>query len=1232
MPIGSIYSAKDNAAAKQPLLLGTITFADGAVLRVSSHAVTYGGDDYLPYIENQEITALQAMGEQGIDVPASVNLRLADSDYTLWSNYEIEHGFRGSRLQLVAVLYDALAGGFSSDSRVIFNGVCKEPGGKLPAHDGKTLTIGYASRLNMADLSLPSIKIQKICPWIFPETESERQAGADDAESRFYPCGYSPDATGGDARGNLDGGSPFTSCDYTADACRARGMFEKDSADRVTGRFGGIQWNPSTDSFTVKNYISGKEIDVKSDPNEAKYGDCVPMLWGRSWTDPLVLHVIPDGNFVTINALVCYGEVDAIFDVVVNDTHIPHTYDDTESPISTGIGVPNATEAAKGGWWKCLNRGDRDGAPGVAGQDPYGSMCVLQLVVPHAISGPGSTPRVRVYCERGTAYPSEQIEDILKNWAGWESAELYGASFTAAQGVDSAVITSGSGGSVYRFTSSLYLRQRESLADVLRGLRNCRRGILTADSSGLLRLGTEQTLAAQQPSLVTGSNYSTPIASKTAAGVVANGYAAYKFDESNILGMPTVSLANAGNRFSLAFQNAQNLHSMDALQVVDSEDVRRVDQEIPGNFTLRGVDNYDQLKRLIATYTAKQLRGNWRGDTGGTLLLDFEASSRALHLSIGDIVLVNWELLGISDQLFRVARISPATNFETAKLTVSWHDDDWYTDSWGQAASPDAGRRYRDRLSRPSFPWQPYGEPPVVGDSLVSQDTWNFGVSQSYGSGADGEVLAKVSVYGRQIVNVVSQTVPPPIVPLQGETASTGGSLEGGRAYYVAIAAADADGKLSSLSRPVTVYVPAGTDTNTITVSDLSWDAGAAGHYVFAGTNPSALSFQRDGSDTPASITLGTISAANFGPPDTEFDRYRIRIKREIHGGLWGTSVLAVTSTTIQLTVPGGGFDVDQWAGYDITWYSRANDAARLPVANFRIASNTSDTLTLAPGSPDPVDVGIEAGDVMVLRAKPTVGSDEFGTYLEDPGWKNVFYPAGMVPDGEIGYLVRVMHGTGAGQSSAPVKGNTATRHYVDLVVTPDSTSRYIIEEPTWRVVHDTDRVNNSSAETDAVLSVDVTNDLGQSLLIQVLTLDGGLNESIESLSPVRELYLFGKSIPATANQDGYYDASIVADQVTIDLSNGLNQRVTLNQATRVTILNPVFTGGTISAGSWFQLYILQDATGSRPSPAFGTEFAGDVDLPEHQIGPDASTRTAIGFTYDGSKWGIDTFKTGLPV
>ncbi|MCC6591616.1 MAG: hypothetical protein IT168_33325 [Bryobacterales bacterium] len=1243
MPVGSILTVKEQASTVQPLLLATITFHDGAVLRLATHDITggvqYAGNSYLPRIVNKEIAASQALSEHGIDIPASVNLRLSDADYYLWSNFERQKGFKGAKLELRAVAYDAVAKEFSSDSRVIFRGICKEPGGRLPSHDGKVLSVGFFSRLGMADISLPPIRVQKTCPWSFPQTASDRQKGADDSKSEFYPCGYSPDATGGNARGNLNGGVPFVTCNFTKEDCVARGMFSKDSSNRTTARFGGIQWNPPQ-AQTVREYVTGKWVSVAGGSNEARYGDNIPMLWGTAWTDPLILNTVPDGNFLQFEALICFGEVSYIHEVVVNDVKIPHTYNDGEMP-SVPKGISNNTEAARGGWWIAVNRGDRDGANdpaymftegGTPVSDPYGSYCVIRVAVPRKLADAGSVPRVRVLATRGSDNPAHQIKEILEQWVGWDASELNSGYFDDAANVGYQFVNYttqfGATSTRRRFTSSLYLRQRESAAEVVRGLRNCMRGVLGPDENGLLRLRVKQTLADQHPAVVQGSNYTPPVPSKRATnyqvtdGTAANGYAAYRFDESNILETPQVTLTTAGNRYNIQFQNADNRYSWDAFSPIDSEDTRRSDQEIPASFPVKGADNYDQLYRLIGTYSAEQFRGNWRGDTGGTLVFEFPVSFRGVHLSVGDLCLLNWEPLGVLNQPVRVIRIQPASNFETARFAVAWHSDDWYLDSWGQQGMPRPASPHRNRLIRPAFSWLPFGQQPEQGDSLFGRSEWNFKVGQKYEKAADGTAIAKVYLAGRQITNVTLNRPEPPFVPIQGSTANTGGNIPGGRAYYVAFASC-ADGKLSGLSSQVTIGVPAGTNTNTLIVNGIGWDAGATGYVVFGGRDPNCLSAQPDESGnyfrsgTPGSVTITSLTDATWGVPDGEFDRYRFRVKRVLHAGLWGAEIAAVTANTIRIAVPEPGFTVNEYAGYDLAWLGQKGSDDPLPIAHFRVQGNTADTLTLAAGAPDPDALGMDVGDVVVMLSRPTFGTDGNGSYIEDPAWQSCFYPDGLSAN-EEGRLLRFIAGTCRSQV-VRIKGNTATRLYADFAVQPDLTSRYVVEEPGWQVISDTAAINNDDPAAEMNADIDVNNYKGQTLLVQALTLDGGDTESVEATSPIRIIYLFGSEAA------GGFSSAVALDVAgTLAIGSDLCPRASLLQdsvaravkaevktaPTGADLTVKLYLGTTL----WLTLTIPAGATSVTATPA--AVEAAEVITAGTNIRVDV---TAVGTTFPGS-------------
>ena len=63
----------------------------------------------------------------------------------------------------------------------------------------------------------------------------------------------------------------------------------------------------------------------------------------------------------------------------------------------------------------------------------------------------------------------------------------------------------------------------------------------------------------------------------------------------------------------------------------------------------------------------------------------------------------------------------------------------------------------------------------------------------------------------------------------------------------------------------------------------------------------------------------------------------------------------------------------------------------------------------------------------------------------------------------------------------------------------------------------------------------------------------------------------------------GFNVMTIASNAVTPDLALGWNQEVVLNQATQITINNPVFSSGTIIAGQPCYLYVTQDS-GWKPS------------------------------------------------
>ena len=379
----------------------------------------------------------------------------------------------------------------------------------------------------------------------------------------------------------------------------------------------------------------------------------------------------------------------------------------------------------------------------------------------------------------------------------------------------------------------------------------------------------------------------------------------------------------------------------------------------------------------------------------------------------------------------------------------------------------------------------------------------------------------------------------------------------------------------------VAVGVPSGTNTNTATVPSISWDDETDTYAVFAGLHPAAMCWQADGTGTPGSVTITSLNEATYGPPDGEFDRARFRAKRIWHGGVWGAQVVSVTATTITLAV-GTSLETDRYAGYDVSWIGKIDSQAVQPIASFRVESNTGDTLTLASGSPDPSTLGLALGDVVVMRSVPTFGTDGTGDYIEDAAWESEFYPDGMTPDGEKDRLVRFIAGTGRG-TVARIKSNTATKLYCDFPVQPDSTSRYIVEDVKWDVVEDTDSLTCGDPAATLTAQVNVSNYVGQTVLVQALTLDGSGNESVEAFSPIRELYIFGQ---------GFKWKTVTADYTMAATDQGIAVDTT---AGGVSITLPPIQAGRNRSRRRIVKKITDDANSVTVLPPSGADIDGSA-------------------------------------
>src|SRR5579871_2895594 len=442
--MSTINDLKELEAPGTPLLIFDCELISGDVQHWSTHKVTVNGTEYLPRILKHNVFDIRSSSDEATDGVSSITITLANADAFL-SPIERGIGWKGAELTIQFLFFDLRSGIALSTSEVVFRGKANPPN----ASTESALELSFNNRLSLQRITLPELRIERRCPWDFPGNSTQRleavDGGVNGKWSPFYRCGYSADQPGG--VGNLNGAAPYTTCDYTREQCIARGMFDKDGAGNITRRFGGIEFVPA--SILVRTYgAKASHLSIPLD-NQARYNDCVPLVYGTGWYEPEVIFARNDGNLTHIEVLLGVGEITAVLTVLVNNIEIP-------------VGVPK-TNMTSTGWYNVVTSGTRTGgfnldftdAQGNPLGDPYGGMAVLSVVVPNRISTGQSLPTVEELIQgmKLTRYDANALylDDTYSNnsaWvlldvlrrSGWIADELNLSSFvTAAQACDELV-------------------------------------------------------------------------------------------------------------------------------------------------------------------------------------------------------------------------------------------------------------------------------------------------------------------------------------------------------------------------------------------------------------------------------------------------------------------------------------------------------------------------------------------------------------------------------------------------------------------------------------------------------------------------------------------------------------------------------------------------------------------------------------------------------------------------
>jgi hypothetical protein len=929
----TIDQIKERETTSAPLFIFECTLPTGVVERWCMHGVMVAGHAYDARVLEHNAFQLRTGSDDGLDAPQRILLTLANAD-SRFSQIERETGFKGSQLTVKFLFYDLASDAPESEVRTIFRGVAN------PAEEIRedAIRLNFSSRLNLQRIVLPEVRIERRCPWRFPANADQRQealTGGDRGKySALFKCGYSPDQAGG--VGTLNGSVPFTSCDYTRASCSARGMFDTDAGSHQTRRFGGIEFVPA--QIDVRSAgEKGTHLSPILD-NEARYNGFVPLVYGTAWYKPPVVFARNDGNLTRAEVLLGMGQIDSVVKVVVNGVEIPEGQDGKDMTATGWFNVVS-TGTRNGGF----NLNFTDGAGHPLG-DPYGNMAYLSVVVPNQVSGAQSLPKIEVFIrglrlehfdtsgaslgEAFTNNPVWVMLDVLRR-SGWRLSELDLSKFAATASYCEELIATtdlyGTATSIPRFQCNLVLQSRRSAADVVKGIRNGSGLILTYGADGLLGLTPETSLRIQLPTKPAGSNSVSALNGGWPVYEFSDGSAAYSSILRKRSGEPSLRLwsrtgADTPNRLTIEFQDEFNEYQQDSLALVDVDDSVLTAREVSAGFNALGIPNFDQATRVLRLQLNKAIRGY--------TFVEFQTTVRGIGLKPGDLIAVTYLKEGLDRQPFRVVAIAPGENHETVNITAQWHEDSWYTDDGSGALG---GRRKGSaEIGLPR---------PLAGSVIDTNGREQFGMTETAIQSADGSFAIALDVAFTAPTNPALSGAAIPLISFNPTIVSTGGTLQGNQTIYYAVSAVDATGGETDLSFVVRAKIPAGTNTNSVTLTGLVFSPGTASFRVYRGESPSQMLRIATGVTVAASFSDSGASASLVRPPDSSFDHanfyWRWEQLPEVNASIFSSSTIGNT---------GLGLLANDFVGSTVR-ITRGKGAAQ----ERRVISNTGTTITVAP-------------------------------------------------------------------------------------------------------------------------------------------------------------------------------------------------------------------------------------------------------------------------------------------
>ena len=165
---------------------------------------------------------------------------------------------------------------------------------------------------------------------------------------------------------------------------------------------------------------------------------------------------------------------------------------------------------------------------------------------------------------------------------------------------------------------------------------------------------------------------------------------------------------------------------------------------------------------------------------------------------------------------------------------------------------------------------------------------------------SDGTTTVSLAVAFVTPALVAASGVRIPLVGLNPAIGTTGGTLTGGQTLYYAVSALDAGGAETALSFTIAARIPSGTETNTVTLTGLSFSPGTSGMNIYRGPNPYEL--LRVGDNVAAATTFldDGIVPELVGAPDANYNHanfyWRLELQPEVAANIHTAATIGNTT------------------------------------------------------------------------------------------------------------------------------------------------------------------------------------------------------------------------------------------------------------------------------------------------------------------------------------------------